>query len=208
MFTKILVIDDSNFQLRMMEKYLGDHYKVFTANDGYEGILILKNMQPDLVIIDNILKNETGYDICCKIRSNLEYRHLPVIMISSLDNPADIAKGFEAGVNAYLQKGTPAAQILKIIKDFDDKGIRIRNESILIIDDSKMIRALISSALKLIGFQILETDSGEQGIQIAIDEKPAVIICDIEMPDINGFETIQKLSGYAQYSCYFNNFAR
>jgi len=193
MFSKILIIDDSKFQRSFVKKTLGETYEVFDASNGEDGLMMLRQKSPDLVILDNMLVNELGYDICRKIRTYPEYKHLPVIMVSSRDNPADINQGFESGVNAYLAKSSDANELIKMIRSFEDKGIKVRNEKVLIIDDSPMIRAIISRALKALGFQIFTAENGEEGIELALKNKPDVITCDVEMPGIDGYETTEKL---------------
>lgn len=206
MFTKILIIDDSNFQLNFLKHSLTQYYSVYTEDNGKDGLETLDREKPDLLVLDNMLKEETGYDICQRIRKKPEYKYLPIVMLSSLDEAADIQKGFESGVNAYLAKSSDIKQLIALIRNFEDKGIHIREEKVLVIDDSPMISAIIERALKTLGFHILSASSGEEGIDVALKHKPDVITCDVEMPGINGYETAKRLTSHPATETYpYNN---
>ncbi|HOK41135.1 MAG TPA: response regulator [bacterium] len=193
MFSRILIIDDSYFQRQFVKKFVSPYYSVFTATNGDEGLNILQTEKIDLLIVDNILEKETGYDICKKIRLIPEFSFLPIIMVSGMDKPADIKLGFESGINAYLTKPYQIEDLLKMIRDFESKGVSIKDEKILIIDDSPMIRAIITRALHTMGYKTIEAESGEKALDLLKHEQINLITCDIEMPGINGFETIRRI---------------
>ena len=101
----ILVVDDS-ITTRILEKnILENHgYQVTTASDGIEALNALKKQRFDLIVTDVLMPHMDGFELTKKIKSTVEYNHLPIIIVTTLDSDSEKQQGMEAGANAYIVK--------------------------------------------------------------------------------------------------------
>ncbi|MBI4863753.1 MAG: response regulator [Candidatus Riflebacteria bacterium] len=102
---KILVVDDDAVIRQSLSKALQKQdYDVRTAADGSQGLETAWEWRPDLILLDVILPGMLGTEVCKLLKENLKTRYIPVLLITSLDRPADVAAGLEAGASDYITK--------------------------------------------------------------------------------------------------------
>jgi two-component system alkaline phosphatase synthesis response regulator PhoP len=102
---KILAVDDDAMVLAVIKKRLEfAGYEVITAMEGLEGLKKARSENPDLIVLDLILPNLNGYQICAMLKRDSNYRKIPIIMLTSRSQQADIAEGMKAGADAYITK--------------------------------------------------------------------------------------------------------
>jgi len=105
MFGKILIVDDSLLQIKILEKKLvSEYYNVVTANSGEEALEKLETEKPDLIMLDVMMGGINGFETCKKIKSNLKTFHVPVLIITSLIDEESKIQGLEAGADDILTK--------------------------------------------------------------------------------------------------------
>ena len=104
--TKILIADDEPVNLEFFEVTLSKlGFDVYQATDGYETLEKVKEVKPDLIILDNIMPNLSGWKVTSLLKENEEYREyrdIPIIMLSAMDKVRDKVEGFELGVEDYI----------------------------------------------------------------------------------------------------------
>ena len=104
--TKILIADDEPMNLEFFEVTLGKlGFDVYKATDGYETLDKVKEINPDLIILDNIMPNLSGWKVTSLLKESDEYRKyrdIPIIMLSAMDKVRDKVEGFELGVEDYI----------------------------------------------------------------------------------------------------------
>ncbi len=103
--TKILVIDDSKTIRRTAEVLLKkEGFVVETSVDGFEALPAIVQIKPDLIFIDVMMPRLDGYQTCALIKGNPQFKHIPVVMLSSKDGLFDKAKGRIVGADLYVTK--------------------------------------------------------------------------------------------------------
>jgi class 3 adenylate cyclase/CheY-like chemotaxis protein len=114
---KILVVDDTPRNVKLVADLLGvKGYKVATATSGREALASIDADPPDLVLLDVVMPEMSGYEVCAKMRENPATQVLPVIMVTALDPSVERVKGIEAGADDFLTKPINQAELLARVK--------------------------------------------------------------------------------------------
>jgi DNA-binding response OmpR family regulator len=115
---KVLIIDDDPAMTEILKLLLAPfYYDVTAANTGQEGINLVKQQQPDIILLDLMMPEMNGWQVCKKIR---KFSQIPIIILSALDNPGMVADALDAGADDYLIKPVPnrvlTARIEKLVR--------------------------------------------------------------------------------------------
>ncbi|HEY7363933.1 MAG TPA: response regulator [Methylomirabilota bacterium] len=114
---KILVVDDTPHNVKLLADLLGARgYAVTTAANGPEALALIEKECPDLVLLDVVMPQMSGYDVCRKIRENPATAILPVIMVTALDPTQERVKGLEAGADDFLTKPINQPELLARVR--------------------------------------------------------------------------------------------
>ena len=114
---KILVVDDNPNLVKLLEYRLkANEYEVITANDGEEALDKVRQVKPDLMILDVVLPKIDGYKVLSILRADEKYKYIPVVMLTALGQTKDIDKGMELGATSYLTKPFDPEVLLEAIK--------------------------------------------------------------------------------------------
>jgi DNA-binding response OmpR family regulator len=109
----ILIVDDSIDNLRVVGNFLLDRgYNIFVSNDGENALKTLGLNKIDLVLMDIMMPGIDGFEVCGRIKSNPETKHIPVIFLSARVETVDIVKGFEVGGVDYVTKPFQKLELL------------------------------------------------------------------------------------------------
>lgn len=110
----LLVIDDDNAVTELLSLLLKSHgYEVTAVNSGPEGIAVLREKKIDLVVLDLMMPDMDGWEVCKSVRS---FSNVPIIILSALNDPGMIASILDAGADDYLTKPTPSSVLVAHIK--------------------------------------------------------------------------------------------
>jgi DNA-binding response OmpR family regulator len=116
---KVLIVDDEPNILMSLEYLLHkEGYEVFVARNGAEALEIINQNTPDLVILDIMMPEVDGYEVCQLIKNNPPTAHIKVIFLSARTKQEEIEKGYELGADLYLTKPFSTRNLLKKIKEF------------------------------------------------------------------------------------------
>jgi two-component system cell cycle response regulator len=101
---RVLVVDDELLNVELMRAYLEDDYEVITAYNGADALDIIKNEVPEMVLLDVMMPDMDGYEVCRVIRQDYQMDFIPIIMITALTSRDDHRRGIEAGADDFLKK--------------------------------------------------------------------------------------------------------
>ena len=214
---KILIIEDEEALINVLEKkLLYENYEVSVACDGEEGIKKVKAVKPDLILLDIVMPKMNGFEVLEDLKKDKNFSSIPVIVISNSGYSVDLDKALELGAVDYLIKAEfdPEEVIKKIEKvlsekDFSRKEIDDENNSnldrkissqnsdnfkkILIVEDDLFLSDLCSKKLKKVGFEVSAVFDGQDGLKKIKEEKPALVLLDIVLPGLSGFEVLKQI---------------
>ena len=113
----ILIVDDNPTNIQFLGNLLIPHgYEVGVAQNGIEALAFLKDISPELILLDIMMPEMDGYEVCRQLKSNLLWSHIPVIFLTAKSESDDIIKGFEVGGADYVTKPFITAELMARIK--------------------------------------------------------------------------------------------
>lgn len=185
---RILCIDDDETGLLIRKMMLeAQGYDVLTATGGQEGLRTLTSAPVSAVILDYQMPTMNGAEVARSIRQ--QWPDLPIVMLSGF--PDEVPDDALKLVNAFVVKGGAPEQLLVVVED-TLAGRSFGRVTILNVDDNEQSRYAISRVLRKAGFNVLEARSGREALEVA-SAKPSLIILDINLPDMLGFDVCRHL---------------
>ncbi|MEQ8167904.1 MAG: response regulator, partial [Candidatus Eremiobacterota bacterium] len=113
----ILIVDDTRVNLQLLGKILMKvNYELAIANSGYEALDMLREIKPDLILLDIMMPGIDGYDVCKTLKSSPETKDIPVIFLTARSEKEDIVTGFEMGAVDYVTKPFNSSELLARVK--------------------------------------------------------------------------------------------
>ncbi|MDY7009638.1 MAG: response regulator [Planctomycetota bacterium] len=116
--SKILVVDDNTQNLELLVEYLQtiDDVETSTAADGIEALEMVRQVKPDLVLLDIMMPRMSGFEVCRKLKSDPNTRDIPIIMVTALNELSDIERGVESGTDDFLSKPVNRLELITRVK--------------------------------------------------------------------------------------------
>ncbi|MFC1703899.1 response regulator [Candidatus Omnitrophota bacterium] len=197
---KVLVIDDEIKIIRMVRLRLeAAQYIVTTASDGEEGLEKLKQEKPDLIILDVMMPKLGGYEFITKMKEDAAVAATPVIVLTG--NPRMKELFAMEGVRDYIVKPFVGDELLeKVRNSLPSTGAQEAGRLILIIDDEPAIVKMLGMRLKALGYNVDSAENGAVGLEKVKTLKPHLIVLDIMMPVMDGFEFFKVIRKDPEHS--------
>ncbi len=114
---RVLIVDDIPTNVRLLEARLtAEYYDVVTATSGPKALEILQNQDIDIVLLDVMMPDMDGFEVCKRLKANPKTHHVPVLMITALDQPSDRVRGLEVGADDFLTKPVDDMALMARVK--------------------------------------------------------------------------------------------
>ena len=164
MTARVLVVDDIPANVKLLEARLSaEYFDVITAMNGAEALAICERAECDLVLLDVMMPDLDGFEVCRRLKSNPTTHHIPVVMVTALDQPADRVRGLEAGADDFLTKPLPDLALIARVRSLT----RLK-----MVTDELRMRAVTS---RDIGIESPEreavADTGRGGRVLIVDDR-------------------------------------
>jgi len=160
MTARVLVVDDILANVKLLEaKLTAEYFGVLTARDGREALEIVERAQPDIVLLDVMMPGMDGFEVCRRIKSSPATQHVPVIMVTALDSPADRVQGLEAGADDFLTKPVSDIALLARVRSL----VRLK-----MVTDELLMRAATGQRMGLQNLPLVETADVDRGGSILL----------------------------------------
>jgi len=164
MTARVLVVDDVPANVKLLEARLSaEYFDVATAYSGTEALAMCERAECDIVLLDVMMPDMDGFEACRKLKSNPATHHIPVVMVTALDQPSDRVKGLEAGADDFLTKPVTDVALVSRVRSL----ARLK-----MVTDELRMRALTS---KEIGIQNPEreavAETGRAGRVLVVDDR-------------------------------------
>lgn len=212
---EILVVDDAPDALRLLARLLSDAgYSVRTAPSGELALWTATQLPPDLILLDVRMPGMNGFDVCRCLKQQPATATVPVIFISAASDPDDRIAGFEAGGVDFINKPLVESEMLARVKTHITMALAAREmllrrkdaapclpasceaaakKEILVVEDTPMSLRLLVTILSDAGYSVREAPNGELALWTATKRPPDLVLLDIRMPGMNGFDVCRCL---------------
>jgi DNA-binding response OmpR family regulator len=120
---KILIADDEPSIVAAVEFLLQRNgYDVCIARDGDEALQLIETSHPDLVLLDVMMPQKSGYEVCARMRERADWRDIKIIMLSARGRDAEVSRGLAAGADVYVIKPFSTRELMAKIEELLDQG--------------------------------------------------------------------------------------
>jgi len=184
---RVLVIDDDPEMVVLLERALeGSNYRVFGALSADEGVRKAHEVNPDAILLDVMMPETDGWRALHRLKRDPGIAHIPVVMHTIV---ADQALGFSLGATDYLVKPVEREQLLTALSRLKP----VESGPVLVVDDDENIRALLAAILSEEHIPVAQAASGEEALRLVIERLPRLIVLDLMMPGLDGFDVLRRL---------------
>ena len=191
----ILVIEDDPGAVRLLRAYLeGEGYEVEVATEGEAGIAAARASAPAAIILDVLLPGIDGWEVLRRLKADPGTRDTPVVVVTVVDE-RNVAMSLGA-VDYFLKPVRPEALLDRLSQYTFTTKVKQGRVRVLAIDDDPAARQLVANALLPEGFEVVSAASGREGLDLALQSPPDLVICDLLMPDMDGYEVVDQLHAH------------
>jgi diguanylate cyclase (GGDEF)-like protein len=189
---RILVVEDDPAVAKLLALYLTQEgYAVVHAYDGQDAIEKAQEIKPFAITLDIMLPRIDGWEVLKKLKTLPATRDIPVIIVSIVENPT---LGFSLGAVDYFTKPINRKGLIDSLKKYSITQSVIRKPiNFLVIEQDTVVMEQIGSILDEERFGVVKTNNGEEGIALAVEIQPDLILLDLMLQNISGIETIHRL---------------
>ncbi|MBM2839644.1 MAG: hypothetical protein HW412_172 [Bacteroidetes bacterium] len=187
-----LIVEDSTQAGELLQLYVESAgYRVEIARDGEQAVDMAKRLQPNVITLDLMLPVKDGWQVLRELKRHPLCKHIPIIIVSIVDEKN---LGFSLGAVDYFVKPVNKNELMQAIE-----RVHIlprpgsHRPTVLVIDDDRAATDLIQVILENEGYQVLKAFQGKEGVELAARDHPDLIILDLIMPEMSGFNVAYQL---------------
>jgi two-component system cell cycle response regulator len=222
MSARMLVIEDNQDNLDLMVYLLGaSGYTLLTADDGDEGVETARRESPDLIICDIHLPTVSGHEVLRQLKGQPALSQIPLVAVTALAMVGDRDKLLSAGFDGYIAKPIDPETFVAEVEAFlpphkiaspprraayssavEAVPGPAKIATVLVVDDSRINRELIHSTLQPMGYEVILAPNVREGLALARQHCPDLILSDLHMPDEDGFDFLKAIKADPRLNAY------
>jgi signal transduction histidine kinase/CheY-like chemotaxis protein len=191
---RVLVIDDDETVRDLMDRFLvKEGFSVITAANGIEGLKRAREVHPAAITLDVMMPDLDGWTVLAALKGDPELADIPVILVTIVDEKA---RGFALGATDYMVKPIDRERLASVLRTLC--GDRPAPHA-LVVEDDETTRSVIRQTLQRAGWSVAEAEHGRWGLDRVAERRPDVIVLDLMMPEMNGFDFLGALRGNPEW---------
>jgi CheY-like chemotaxis protein len=160
------------------------------ARTGGEAIARAKELKPAAITLDILLPDLDGWEVLTRLKRAPETSDIPVVVVSVVDNPE---LGMALGALDYFVKPVPAKELMSRLTRYRFPGTSGRQQTVLVVDDEEANRDWLQGVLEPAGFAVILAKGGKEAIDLARSKLPDLVLLDLMMPEVTGFDVVEAL---------------
>jgi CheY-like chemotaxis protein len=186
----VLAIDDDPAVLELLERFLVKQgFHVVTAEGGADGLQQATELRPSVITLDVVMPGMDGWMVLRSLKASPTLSSIPVILVTMTD---DAGKGFALGAADFLTKPIDRARLLGILERVQPLE---RDAHVLVVEDDPDSRDVLVRMLEREGYRPATAENGREALERVAERTPSIILLDLMMPEMNGFEFLAELRG-------------
>jgi len=188
----VLIVEDSPQAGELLRLHIESAgYRVEIARDGAMAVDMAKRLRPSVITLDVLLPVKDGWEVLKELKRHPLCKHIPIIIVSIIDEKT---LGFSLGAVDYFVKPVNKDDLLQALDKVHIIPKRGRpRPRVLVIDDDRAATDLVQVILENEGYEVLKAFDGKDGVELAAREHPDLIILDLIMPEMSGFNVAYQL---------------
>ena len=188
----ILIVEDNPDAAEILVRHLETGgFRMSIARTGTEAVAMARELKPIAITLDILLPGIDGWEVLTLLKADELTRNIPVVVISMIDNPA---LGRALGALDYFVKPVDRGALVSRLTQYAfTTKVQQGEIRVLVVDDEPANVELLKALLEPEGFKVLTASGGRQGIDIASAQHPHLILLDLMMPDVSGFDVVEAL---------------
>jgi signal transduction histidine kinase/CheY-like chemotaxis protein len=188
---EVLIIEDDPQAVALLGVYLEPAgYSVRAERDGVGGLAAAHDRRPVAILLDVMLPGLDGWEVLRRLKADPDLRAIPVLMITVVEQRE---VGLALGAADYLVKPVERGPLLEALRRHVPGLMTGPPRRVLAIDDEQSARAFVKATLETLGCEVVLASGGREGIEAARVGRFDLIICDLVMPDLDGFQVVAQL---------------
>jgi CheY-like chemotaxis protein len=190
----VLIIDDEEPAHELLERELASAgFYILHAAGGREGLKLAKQARPDVITLDIIMPDLDGWSVLKALKADPELCDIPVVLVTIM---GDRDLGFALGAADYITKPLDRDLLMRAVGRHIRSGDRAQ---VLVVDDDPKTRDMLRRTLQKAGWTVAEAANGCEALEALERAKPALVLLDLLMPGMDGFEVLERLNGDATW---------
>ncbi len=200
---KILLVDDNPANIGVLIQTLkAGRFEISTASNGKTAIELVHKFNPDIILMDVMMPQMGGFEVCQHLKANEETSEIPIIFITGKTGVEDIEKGFSVGCVEYITKPFQVDEVYNRIQTHLLLGIHKRKKElfqgkdpssidgmkVMIVEDNRTNIDILRTTLEPLNLTLSIAINGKVAVDLIPRVQPDLVLLDIMMPEMNGFE--------------------
>ena len=190
----VLIVEDEPETRLIYEKYLrGSPFQALAVANIRRARGALQQFRPRAIVLDILLRGEDAWNWLAELKAGEATREIPILVLSAVE---DRSKGLALGADAYCVKPLKKEDLLEQLERLTGNGAPDTGENaaqVIIIDDEPAARYVLSKLLDGVACRVKEAENGREGLRMIKASPPQLVLLDLNMPDISGFEVLNEL---------------
>ena len=195
----VLIIDDDAAVRDLMLRHLTkEGFQVVTAANGQEGLHLARKVQPDVITLDVMMPQVSGWAVLSELKADPALAEIPVVLLTIVEDPQ---QGFSLGAADYLTKPIDYTRLVGILQKYQPAtGDRATAPAhALVAEDDPTTRLILQRSLRKAGWTVSEAANGRIALDLLGEQLPDLILLDLMMPEMDGFEVLEHLRQHPVY---------
>ncbi|MEP6668009.1 MAG: response regulator [Chthoniobacter sp.] len=191
---QVLLIDDDPTVHDLVRRFLQkEGIAVIGAQNGPEGLELARKLRPAMIVLDVMMPTMDGWSVLTRLKGDPELSDIPVVMLTMVNNRE---MGFSLGVDDYMLKPIDRSDFVATLRKYCNRQDK---PTVLVVEDDEVTREMLRASLEKEEFVVVEATNGVEALKKLATIRPALILLDLMMPEMDGFQFTKEVRAHAEW---------